>query len=115
MTRARRRLISCTLLVALHLNLLAKDPYLWLEEIEGEKALSWVRKQNEVSQKAIEGFPFFKEIHDQTLRILQSDDRIPYFSRRGRQLYNFWQDKEHTRGIWRRTTLNEYKKDKTGK
>ena len=110
MVSARNLLLS-VLFVTLYLNLVAEDPNLWLEEVEGEKALNWVRKQNKDSQKTIEAHPAFKEIHEQTLQVLQSDDRIPYFRRRGNQLYNFWQDKEHTRGLWRRTTLEEYKKD----
>ena len=95
------------------LSLLAadEDPYLWLEEVEGEKALSWVREQNKISQAEIEAHPEFDRIQKETLKILQSDDRIPYFQRRGEFLYNFWQDAEHTRGIWRRTTWEEYKKE----
>ena len=87
------------------------DPHLWLEEIEGEKALEWVREQNKVSQAEIEDHPEFSKILNETLTILQSDDRIPYFQRRGKYLYNFWQDARHTRGIWRRTTWQEYRKD----
>ncbi|NBP89200.1 MAG: hypothetical protein EBU59_12025, partial [Planctomycetia bacterium] len=63
------------------------------------------------TQAAIEAHPEFAKIQKETLKILQSNDRIPYFRRRGEYLYNFWQDAEHTRGIWRRTTWEEYKKD----
>jgi len=88
-----------------------EDPYLWLEDVEGEKALDWVREQNKISQAEIEAHPEFRNIQEQTLKILQSDDRIPYFRRRGEYLYNFWQDAKHTRGIWRRTTWSEYAKE----
>ncbi|MBT7853537.1 MAG: S9 family peptidase [Opitutae bacterium] len=106
-------LLLLVLLVVLNLTLVAEDPNLWLEEVEGEKALKWVRKQNKISQKTIEAHPAFKNIHEQTLKVLESDDRIPYFKQRGNQLYNFWQGQEHIRGLWRRTTLEEYKKEDT--
>ncbi|HEY9068595.1 MAG TPA: prolyl oligopeptidase family serine peptidase, partial [Burkholderiaceae bacterium] len=35
---------------------------------------------------------------------------IPQVTRRGDHLYNLWQDEEHKRGLWRRTTLAEYRK-----
>jgi prolyl oligopeptidase len=55
--------------------------------------------------------PEFEEIRATNLRIYNSSERIPYISIRGDKLYNFWQDADHTRGIWRRTTLAEYRKD----
>ena len=75
------------------------DPYLWLEEVEGQEALDWARERNQASQAAIEAFPGFEKIHSETLAILQSDERIPYVRRRGEWLYNFWQDKDHNRGF----------------
>ena len=36
------------------------DPFIWLEEVEGEKAIEWVKKQNAVSQKELEAHPEFK-------------------------------------------------------
>src|SRR5262249_42021496 len=39
------------------------------------------------------------------------DTRIPGVMRLGEFLYNFWQDASHPRGLWRRTTLDEYRKD----
>ena len=105
-----RRLTIIALPAFLALPLMAKDPHLWLEEVEGEQALDWVREQNAASQKRIEAHPDFSCIEDRILQILQSDDRIPYFRKRGGDLYNFWQDKTHTRGLWRRTSVTEYAK-----
>jgi prolyl oligopeptidase len=42
--------------------------------------------------------------------VLDADDRIPFVGRRGAYLYNFWQDAAHPRGLWRRTTLEEYRR-----
>lgn len=88
------------------------DPYLWLEEVEGEKALDWVRQRNAKSTETLQSDPTFDELQNDLLAILDSDDRIPSVSKRGDFYYNFWQDGQHPRGIWRRTTLDEYRKEK---
>ena len=88
-----------------------EDPWQWLEQVEDEKALAWVEERNRESASEIEAVPEFEEIRATNLRIYNSSERIPYISIRGDKLYNFWQDADHTRGIWRRTTLAEYRKD----
>jgi prolyl oligopeptidase len=85
------------------------DPYLWLEDVLGEKAIAWVKEQNTKSLEELEAVPVYKPIYDRTLAILDSQDRIPYPGLRGAAVYNFWQDKDHPRGILRRTTLDSYK------
>jgi len=102
---------TCLLLVFTGFLLTAQeDPYLWLEEVEGEKALEWVKKQNNESVAVLEAVPGFKKVYEKTLEILNSDKRIPYAGKRGDYLYNFWRDAKHVRGIFRRTTLEEYRK-----
>jgi prolyl oligopeptidase len=86
------------------------DPYLWLEEVGGEKPLAWARTQNAISQRELEAHPEFQSIRDRLLAILDSKERIPYVSKRGAHYYNFWRDARHVRGLWRRTTLEEYRK-----
>jgi prolyl oligopeptidase len=44
------------------------------------------------------------------LEILDSNARIPFVAKNGEFYYNFWRDKKNERGLWRRTTLSEYKK-----
>mgnify|MGYP001825008729 CR=1 FL=1 len=87
------------------------DPYLWLEEVEGEKALKWVETRSAADTAELEAVPVFGEIHEKTLEIYNSSDRIPGVGIRGAWLYNFWRDADHVRGIWRRTFLDEYMKD----
>ena len=84
------------------------DAYLWLEEIEGEKALSWVEDKNKASLAVLRAQPMFEGIYQKALEILNSDERIAYPKIRGKYIYNFWQDEKNERGIWRRTTLKEY-------
>ncbi|HCO92628.1 MAG TPA: S9 family peptidase [Phycisphaerales bacterium] len=86
------------------------DPYLWLEEIEGEKALDWVESQNEATLAVLKAQPKFEETYEKVLEIFNSDERIAYPQIRGKYIYNFWKDEKYERGIWRRTTLAEYLK-----
>ena len=88
----------------------ATDPYLWLEEIDGERAMAWVEEHNEHSLGVLRGDPRFETLHQQALEIVQARDRIPGvgFNHDG-TLDNFWQDAEHVRGVWRTTTLDSYR------
>jgi prolyl oligopeptidase len=86
------------------------DPYLWLEDVTGERALSWVREQNAISQQALQSDPAYETLRSDLLQILDSNARIPYVEKMGEHYYNFWRDAEHPRGVWRRTTLAEYRK-----
>ena len=84
------------------------DPYLWLEDVTGEAALDWVRQHNEPTLAELcDGR--FEQFREQALDVLDTDARIPYVVRRGDHLYNFWRDAEHPRGLWRRTTLSQYR------
>jgi prolyl oligopeptidase len=84
------------------------DPFLWLEEVEGERALAWVTERSEATLAELSDHPLFEPIRERVLEILDSDDRIPFPSIMGDRLYNFWQDGEHPRGIWRRTSWDDY-------
>ena len=89
----------------------AEDPYLWLEDVEGERALDWVRERNDKTMAHFEAGGEFAALRDDLRAILDSDERIPYAGQAGEHLYNFWRDAEHPRGLWRRTTMDEYRKD----
>jgi prolyl oligopeptidase len=87
-----------------------QDPYLWLEEVEGERALAWVRERNAESERLLQAQPGFEELRSSIREVLDSREQIPYVSRRGGWLYNLWRDAANPRGLWRRTTLAEYRK-----
>lgn len=78
----------------------------------GTAALDWVRERNDESTGELSGGDRFGVLRDGIREVLDADDRIPYVRRRGAYLYNFWQDAAHPRGLWRRTTLPEYRKDR---
>jgi prolyl oligopeptidase len=88
----------------------AADPYLWLEDVTGEKALAWVRERNAETAKELETRPAYKELEADILKILDSESKIPYISKAGDFYYNFWKDAKNPRGLWRRTSLDEYRK-----
>ncbi len=87
------------------------DPYLWMEEVENEKALAWAKERSDADTAVLEAVPEFSEIHAEFLEIYNSQDRIPTPTIRGDWIYNFWRDTEHVRGIWRRTSMAEFWKD----
>jgi prolyl oligopeptidase len=86
------------------------DPYSWLEDVSGKRALEFVEAQNAVTVKELESQPDFGEFKSQVLAILNSHDRIPFVHKLGDRYYNFWQDAANPRGLLRRTTLEEYRK-----
>ena len=86
------------------------DPYLWLEEVTGEKPLEWVRERNTESVAALAGTDRFKALESRILGILDSKERIPMVTKIGDHFYNLWRDAANPKGLWRRTTLAEYRK-----
>ena len=86
------------------------DPYLWLEAVDGDAALDWVRARNAETAAELEGEPGYGELEAGILRILDSRAKLPYVSKAGAFYYNFWRDAEHPRGLWRRTTLEQYRR-----
>lgn len=86
------------------------DPHIGLEDVFGEASLNWVRQRNAQSEAVLQADPRFEALRRELREVLDASDRIPGVSRRGAWLYNFWQDAKHPRGIWRRTTMAEYRK-----
>lgn len=87
----------------------ATDPYLWLEDVQSPRVDAWVAEKNQHSLGTLQSDPRYEGLYQQALDILQSRDRIPGVSiQRDGSLENFWQDAEHVRGIWRRTSMDSY-------
>jgi prolyl oligopeptidase len=85
------------------------DPYSWLEDVDGTTALDWVRARNAVTESTLAATPDFARTEAAVLSVLDSDAKIPMVQKIGESYYNFWRDAEHERGLWRRTTLDEYR------
>ena len=86
------------------------DPYLWLEDVTGDRALDWVRARNAKAEAELASSAEFKQLEADIRAILDSDAKIPGVEKIGEHYYNFWKDSRHERGLWRRTTLEEYRK-----
>jgi prolyl oligopeptidase len=86
------------------------DPWLWLEALRSDSAMQWVKQEDSVTVRRYASAPAFDSLRSRILKVLDSDARIPYVNRMGGYLYNVWRDKTHPRGLWRRTTLDEYRK-----
>ncbi len=84
------------------------DPFLWLEDIHGRRAMDWVEKENTRTLAVLQGDPRYAQLHAEALRIASAADRIPYPELIGAAVYNFWQDGNHVRGLWRRTSRAGY-------
>lgn len=86
-----------------------QDRYLWLEEVEGERAIEWVRAQNQRSLAELEKGREYRSLYARVLGILDAKERIPSPAFRGGMVYNFWSDEASERGVLRRTTIESYR------
>ncbi len=84
------------------------DPFLWLEDIEGERATAWVDDRTAETLRRFGGGRYDDD-RIALAALFDRPDRIPGVTRRGAFLYNLWQDAEQPRGVWRRTTLASYR------
>jgi len=87
------------------------DPYLWLEAFTSAEALDWVRAHNAASAAVLETDPRYATLYDEAIEVAGAKDRIPAPRFLRGEIYNFWQDEDHLRGLWRKTTLASYRKD----
>jgi len=87
----------------------AADPYLWLEEVHGDRALAWVNERNADAHVKLEEDRRFETYRQEAYAILSATDRTPIPNFQDKAIYNFWEDDAHTKGIWRRTTLASYR------
>ncbi|WP_339918342.1 prolyl oligopeptidase family serine peptidase [Yeosuana marina] len=85
-----------------------EDKYQWLEEVDGKKALEFVNNQSKATFEKLSKEKDYQDIYDKSLAIYNSNERIAYPTIRGTYVYNFWRDKDHVRGIWRRSPLENY-------
>jgi prolyl oligopeptidase len=107
-------LASCGVLLTLGAIALAQqidDPFLWLEDVTGERPLDWAKEQNAESTGELAGADEFKALEMRLLSILDSDEKIPYVQKIGELYYNFWRDARNPRGLWRRATLEQYRRE----
>jgi prolyl oligopeptidase len=88
-----------------------EDPYLWLEDIDGARARAWVNDHNSATQQRLTALPGYGSLFRDALAVLDSTSRLPDVTERGSWLYNLWRDRAHPRGLFRRATLAEFRRD----
>jgi prolyl oligopeptidase len=103
-----KRLLAVVALVTFVAAAPASDPFLWLENVNGARALAWVKAENAKTLAVLQRDPHFAPFYATALAINNSKDRIPSPELIGGRVYNFWQDAGHVRGIWRTTTIADY-------
>jgi prolyl oligopeptidase len=84
------------------------DPWLWLEEVDSERVLTWTETQSSATLARFADADFAAD-RDALTAILNHTDKISLVTRRGDFLYDLWQDAAQPRGVWRRTTLEDYR------
>ena len=84
------------------------DPNLWLEEVDGEKALAWVKQTNLATDKSLASDPLYQSLYEDALSALNSKDKLPSINQRGDWIYNYWKDTEHPRGLYRRASARRH-------
>ena len=88
----------------------ATDPYIWLEDVNGPRAMAWVHAENDKTTAVLEKDARYNALYADALAIAEAKDRIPIpMTLNGGAIHNFWQDADHVHGIWRRTSLADYK------
>jgi prolyl oligopeptidase len=114
--RALLAAISTTALgmIALNTPVLAQtaasdDPFMWLEDVEGERALTWVRGQNARSLPVLQNDPRYAKLEADALAIVRAKDRLTFGGYTNGYVSNFWQDADQVRGLWRRSDFASWK------
>jgi len=86
----------------------ANDKYQWLEDVNGDRSIEWVKAENARSAKVLEADPRFATYTAEALKVLEDPSRLPAPDLRGDMVYNFWRDAKNPRGVLRRTTFANY-------
>jgi prolyl oligopeptidase len=85
------------------------DPYLWLEDIEGPKALEQVKAWNAATEAALTAMPGFEQHKARALALLNDPNQIATPDAvMGDLIANHWVDADHKRGLWRVSPLADY-------
>jgi prolyl oligopeptidase len=88
----------------------ADDPFTWMHEIEGGRALDWARAENGKTLPRLQGDPRYPGLYAEAMKIATATDRLPSVAFTGPgMLRDFWQDSTHVRGLWRTVDLADYR------
>jgi prolyl oligopeptidase len=91
-----------------HVDAGRNDPFTWLEELNSDRSMQWVQAENAKTLGVLAEDPRYPGLYTDALTIAEAQDRIPSPSFLAGDIYNFWQDAQHVRGIWRHASLADY-------
>ena len=84
----------------------AADPNLYLEQVDGARALTTVKAWNAATLAKLEKQPGFADYRAKALALLSTNQKIAEPDAiLGDKVLNYWQDEQHPRGIWRVSPL----------
>lgn len=103
--------LALVAMIAVPATVMAQKPdsYLWLEELDSARVMTWVHAENEKTVALLEKDPRYAGLYSDALAIAEAKDRIPTPNSLDAAIFNFWQDSDHVRGIWRRSTPQSYR------
>ncbi len=89
------------------------DPYLWLEEVEGKRALTQVKEWNAATESLLTQDPKYDSYRQRALAILDDKEQIAAPDQiMGDRVANLWRDASNPRGLWRISSLAAYRAGK---
>ena len=71
------------------------DPYLWLEDVHGEKSMDWVRTQNAHSMAVLRVDPDYQKDYQAILKVMDAVDRTQNAGFSEFETYGYWLSAKH--------------------
>jgi len=99
----------CAIATVAHAEPASRDPYLWLEEINGARARTWVQSRNETTLGELRRDPSYRQTREAADQILNFRDTIPRDQVAGKYVFSLQQSSRHPFGLWRRTSVESYR------
>lgn len=79
----------------------------YLVDITSDRVNQFTDTENKNSLERLTKDPRFKKTYSEILSIVTAKDKLPQFHFVGTDLYDFWQDQIHIRGILRKTSVTK--------
>ena len=80
----------------------------YLENVDGPEAMQFALKNNAVSNQRLKTDNRYSPAYYEIFKIVSAKDKLPVFYQIGPELYNFWQDDVHIKGILRKSELKAF-------
>ncbi len=81
---------------------------LWLDDTYSKRALGWVAKERARTLKTLKADRRFAALQKDAETVLTDASRLHEVDLMAGAAYEYWQDREHPLGLWRRTSVEAY-------